>query len=536
MQRLYIYLYLFVCLSGAIAAAATPCVPPASLRAKLQASPNAETYREVGNWFGDHQKYECAVEAYRSGLKRAPRSSELLYLLGLNLLRKNDYAAAVEPLQKSIELKSDVIKAHLLLATAFEQLHRPIDARKEWFAALQLDPQSELALDGAGKNLLAGAQYWAVMQLLGSDPQPENLILDLAQAYQGFGDQDRAEALLRKAVATNPSSIALTRALITNLVSRVRYQQAAEFARKLAEQNPRDFDAQVLYVHVLVLSGDDEMARPLAQKLLAAAPHEFGPLYLNGVLESRSGNYELARAHLEEAVKANPNHYNTHFNLAITLSQLHDLAGAKEQFEKALALGATEPQLHFEYSKVLRALGDTQLANEQLQLYQKKQKEQGDRTTAAMKAGQADKEMESGDSQKAAALYRDAVAALPENAMLNFKLSLALEKSGDRKSEMEVLKKTVELDPSMAIAHYQLGYIAASQGDFSLAEQAYGRALAAAPAYVEAWIGLAGVLATESRYSEAQKAVENALKIDPTDTNALQLQKVLANSATQSSQ
>ena len=535
MQRLYIYLYLAACLARASAAATAPCSPPPLFREKLQ-RPGAEIYRQLGNWFADHQKYECAVEAYRTGLKRAPESSELYYLLGLNLLRKNDYQAAVEPLRKSIQLKPDVIKAHLLLATAYEQLNRPTDARKEWFAAIGLDPHSEMALDGASKNLLAARDFAAVMQLLGPDPQEENLILDLAQAYQLFGDQDRTSALLEKSVAAHPSSMTLTRALITHLVSQARYQRAAEFAKKLTEQNPRDLDAQVLYLHVLVLDDDEEKARPLAQKLLAAAPHDFVVLYLNGVLENRSGDYEPARTHLEEAVKLNPNHYNSHFNLGITLSNLRDLAGAKEQFEKALALGATEPQVRFEYSKVLRALGETQAATEQLQLYQKEQKEKADRTTAALKAGQADKEFQSGNSQKAVDLYREALAVQPDNAMLNFKLSLALEKIGDRKGEMEALKKTVQLDAGMAIAHYQLGYIAAAQGDFTLAEQEYGRAVAVAPGYVEAWIGLAAVLGTESRYPDAQKAVENALRIDPKDANALALQKELASAAAQAGQ
>ena len=536
MQKLYICLCIFVLVATATATAATGCVAPQSFREKLQGQPGAEIYRELGNWFADHQKYECAVQAYRTGLKRAPQSSELYYLLGLNLLRKNDYQAAVEPLQKSIQLKRDIDKPHLLLATAYEQLNRPADARKEWLAAIELDPHSEMALDGASKNLLAARDYAAVMQLLGPDPQQENLILDLAEAYRLFGDQDRALAVLEKAVAAHPSSTTLTRALITNLVSQARYQRAAEFAKKLAEQTPRDLDAQVLYLHVLVLDDDDEEARPLAQKLLAAAPHDFGVLYLNGVLENRSGNYERARAHLEEAVKINPNHYNSHFNLGITLSNLHDLAGAREQFEKALALGATEPQVRFEYSKVLRALGETQLATEQLQLYQKEQKEKGDRTTAALKSGQADKELQSGNSEKAIGLYREALAVQPDNAMLNFKLALALDKVGDRKDEMEALKKAVQFDPSMAIAHYQIGYVAAAQGDFALAEQEYGRAVAAAPGYLEAWVGLAAVLGTESRYPEAQKAVENALKIDPKDANALALRKELASAAAQAGQ
>ncbi len=528
---------IFVMGAAGSAASSTNCVPPKSFQTELQGSPNADVYARLGNWYGDHKQVGCAIEAVRSGLRGTPRSAELFYLLGLNLMRKGDSEAALLPLQRSIELQQDVIKPHLLLAVALEQLHRPMEARKEWLAAVKIDPHSEGALEGASKNFLADGDYAAVIELLGAQPQGETLTLDLAAALEGYGSQDQASELLEKALQTNPSSKELTRALITLLVSQKRFVRAAELAGELVRQNPQDIEAQVLFLHVLVLGGDENQARPLAQKLLAAAPHNFGVLYLSGILENLSGNYKAARAHLEEAVKLNPRHPNCHFNLGITLSQLHDLRGAREEFEKALALGATEPQVRFEYAKVLRALGETKLAGEQLQLYQKEEKEDADRTAAAIKAGQADKELASGgDPQKAVALYREAIASYPDNAMLNFKLSVALDRVGDRSDEMEALKKAIQLDPQMAVAHYQLAYLAALTGDFVLAENEYGQAVKAAPAYIQAWIGLAATLATENRFSEAQQAVKHALKIDPKNANAIELQKELTNAAAQANQ
>ena len=156
-----------------------------------------------------------------------------------------------------------------------------------------------------------------------------------------------------------------------------------------------------------------------------------------------------------------------------------------------------------------------------------------DRTLAASKVAQGDQALASDNAKQAVALYHDAVAAQPENAMLNFKLSVALDRLGDRNGEMEALKRTVQIDPSMAIAHYQLGYLASLQGDFVLAEEQYREAVRAVPAYVEGWIGLAATLATESRLPEAQKAIESALQIDPKNVNALELQKQINTAASQ---
>jgi len=533
MRHGYIYLGLLIGITRLCPAGSSTCVPPKDLEAKIQTQPKADTYAEIGMWYGDHGKYACAVGAYQAAVKREPKSAEFLYLLGLNLLRAGEVSAAVKALQQSIQITPDVLKPHLLLATALEQLHRPAEARTEWMAGLKIDPHSDVALDGASKNLLAARDFGAVVTLLGPQPEGENLILDLAAAYEGAEMPDQEIEVLKKGLDANPSSDALTRALITDLALRGRYQEAAKLGEKFVQQHPRDLDAQILYLHVLVLNDDEDLARPLAKKLLAAAPKDFAVLYLNGVLENRSGNYAGGRSFLEQAVALNPNHYNSRYNLGIALSNLGDPQGAKQQFEKALALGAFEPQVRFEYAKVLRTLGETQLADEQLKLYQQEQKAKADRTLAASKMAQADKELADGDPKKAVALYRDALAVLPENAMLSYKLSVALDRVGDTAGEQEALRKAVQLDPDMAIAHNQLGYLAFSGGDPATAESQFREAVRAAPGYTDAWISLAATLGTESRYPEAQQAVQRALEIDPHNAKAMELQKDLANAAGQ---
>ncbi len=528
MHRSFILLGLVFAVSGLCTASSSVCTPPPALKSKLQRNPSADTYAELGMWYGDHDQYACAVEAYSHALKLEPKSAEFLYLLGLNLLRQGNFGDAVRPLQQSIEIKPDILKAHLLLATALDELHQSTEARAEWIAALKIDPHSELALDGASKNLLTAGQFDAVIGLLGPEPKGETLVLDLAAAYAGSGSAERAIEILTKAVEATPKSRPLTRTLISELVLQSRYQEAAKLADKLVQQYPSDLDAKILYLHVLVLSDDEDLARPLAKKLLVAAPHDFTVLYLNGVLENRSGNYAGGRDFLQKAVAINPNHYNSHFNLGIALSNLNDPQGAREQFEKALALGAHEPAVRFEYAKVLRKLGETQLAAEQLKLYQEEQKAAADQTMAANKTAQADKELASGDPKRAVALYRDALAVLPDSALLNYKLSTALDKTGDAGAERDALQKAVQIDPKMAIAHRQLGYLAFNDGDFATAEEQFREAVQAAPGFTDAWISLAATLATESRRPEALEAVHHALEIDPHNANALALQKDLA--------
>ena len=159
MRRLCLYFILMVSVCSVCAARSTACTPPPELQTKVQSQAKADPYAEVGMWYANHGRFDCAVSSYRAAVKRKPGSAEFLYLLGLNLLRNRDFQGAIQPLQQSIQINSSAIKPHILLATAFEDLHRTPEAQTEWLAALKIDQHSDVALDGASKNFLAAGDF-----------------------------------------------------------------------------------------------------------------------------------------------------------------------------------------------------------------------------------------------------------------------------------------------------------------------------------------------------------------------------------------
>ena len=504
------------------------CAGPPALQAKVRTQPDTESFVQLGTWFGDRHQYACAVEAYRAALKLEPGSARLSYLLGLGLYYAGKPEESVRALQQSIQLMPEVANPHLILARALGQLHRMEEAKSEWEAALKIDPRSTIALDGLSKSLIAEGDYASVIGLLQSAPPSQDLTLDLARAYDLEGSLDDAAKTLAEAVRADPSSLRLSEALVMIFARQAHFEEAAQLAAKRVRLHPHNLAAQELYLHVLVLNDDVKTAQPLARKLLATAPHDFGVLYLNGVLEREAGQYPAARKHLEEAITLDPSHYNSRYNLGVVLAELGDPKGAREQLEKALALGATEPQIRFKLAAVLRTLGETQLAQEQLKLYQEEEKAKADRTLAASKSAQAAKELDGGDPAKAAALYREALAAYPRDASLAYKLATALDRTGNTEEERTVLEQAVQIDPDFALAQNQLGYLASRGGDTASAEEHFRQAVRASPGYTQAWVSLAATLGMESRFPEAQEAIASALRLDPNNAEAQQLRKELA--------
>jgi Flp pilus assembly protein TadD len=516
---------------------AATCSASATLDAKLRAKPSAETYSERGAWFEEHRQFGCAAEDFQKASQLNPSSAGLAYLLGHSLYSSGAVADAVGPLQDSVRLDPKLLKAHLLLGAALDQMNRALDAEIEWRAVLALDPKSATALSALSKDLLADKNYSAEIALLGprshSVPFTSDLTLDLAMAYGQTGKLEEADEILRTALRAQPASLPLAEALAATLVLQARRQEASVVLETAIKHHPADLKARVLYLWILVQQDEAEKAQQLATKLLAEAPHNWEILYLNGVLERRAGEYEAARDHLQQAVALNPSHFESRRNLGSVLAQLKDPQAAREQLQKAINLGDEDPAVRFELAAVLRTLGENQEADDQLKIYKQEAQEKSDLTQAYAKSDFADQKMAAGDSQQAIALYREALVANPRDASLAYKLAMACEKAGDSTSERAALEQAIQINPQMAEAQNQLGYLDSRAGDTASAEAHFQRAVRASPGYAKAWVNLAATLYLDSKLAEAKEAVERALQLDPGNPQAQKLLSTIETSQTQ---
>jgi tetratricopeptide (TPR) repeat protein len=412
------------------------------------------------------------------------------------------------------------------LGAWFAQQHQYSCAAEAFRSALKIKPDSRSALDGLAKSLNANGDYASVISLLRPVQLDEPLALDLAFAYAKTEMLDRASEVLARALKTAPSSLPLTSALVTVEVNQSRLEEAARLAGKFAQQHPGNLGAQKLYLRALVLNDQTAFARPLGRKLLSLAPHDFEVLYQNGILEREAHEYAAARVHLQQAVALNPSQPGPHFNLGLVLEKLEDAEGAKDQLQESIALGDTNPQVHFALGGVLHTLGDPKAA-EEFKLYQQALQANDLHQIAVERSAEAAAELAKGETKKAVALYREAVEASPQDALLHYQLALALDRMGDTAAEDTELQQAVKTDPSLALAQNQLGYLASQTGDSSSAERYYRLAVEAAPEYSDAWVNLAATLGMENRFPEALQAVDKALKLDPHNASAQQLRQAL---------
>jgi len=513
------------------ALAAAPCIASPQLQARLRATPGSETYASLGSWFADRKRFDCAAAAFASASRLQPNSATLAYLWGLSLSSAGQDQQALAPLNRAIELDANDIRPHLVLAAALERLKEPSESEAQWRAALAIDPESAVALDSLSQQFVDRKNFSSVIALL-DRPGKEAVrtpiqSLNLGIAYAGSAELDKAANVLREGLNNNPESLPIANELAVVLMLTGRDREAYGVFDLALSRHPDHQPTQILYLHTLV-SSNSEKAPEYGRKLLALYPDQWEVLYLVAVLESREGDFEHARTHLQRSVALNPGYYQAQDELGSVLSKLGDLAGAREHLEKAIALGDNQPEVEYDLAKVLQRLGDTAQAQEKLRIYRQLKKTRSDTIQAAGKAEVGDQAMAAGDPAKAASLYREALETDPEEPLLYYKLSKALDKMKDIAGEKTALQRTLELNPNLAEAQNQMGYLADREGDFPRAESYFRAAVRASPSYIAAWINLAATLAGEDKMQDAKQALAHALEIDPDNAQARGLADALA--------
>jgi tetratricopeptide (TPR) repeat protein len=523
-------LAVLICLTAGVVSHAS-CTSPPSIKARLESKPNADTYADLGKWFGDRKQFQCAAQAFASAFKLRPDSAALAYMWGLSLYSAGETQAALAPLRQAASLTPADARPYLVLGSALDGAGRTADAEREWRAALAIDPGSAAALDQLSSDLLTDKDYAGTIDLL---EQPAHQTqrtaqqsLNLGLAYAKTLQLREAEKVLHDGLDATPDSLPLANELAVVFMLLERPEEADKVLTAALDRHPGDLNTQVLYLRVL-LSRHADIAKQFGQKLLSAAPRNWEVLYLNAQLEMRDGELPQARVYLEQSVALKPDYFQSHTELANVLFSLKDLPGAKAQLEKAIELGDNEPAVQYQLAKVLQSLGETAQAHEKMQIYQAMRKAESDQALAVGKIELGDRALATGDAAQAVAFYREALADDPNEARVVYKLSRALDKTNDLVNEKAELQRAIELNPNLAEAQNQLGYLSGKAGDLAHAESCYRAAVHASPSYLVAWINLAATLADEAKWQDARQAAARALEIDPNSAEARRLAGAIA--------
>jgi Flp pilus assembly protein TadD len=289
-------------------------------------------------------------------------------------LDKNDYTAAIPPLQKFIAEKPDVAYAHFQLAYAYTSLHQDDEARAEYEKAATLDPKMAEAHLNLGILLLekdpaaAAVALRKAVELLPSQSRPRFLLgvaLERSNDFSGAaaafaaastldpGDSEtalhlanadlqlkkpaEAEGKFRDVLASEPKSPQALRGLALSLDAQSKPEALDAYRNYLAVQ-PNDASAKKRFVQLLVANKQFDEALAVSGQSANGQSPTLDDLKLRADIQIGQNKFDDAGKTLQQAIALAPKDPQLHGGLGRLYLQQRKFPEAERELKIAIQL------------------------------------------------------------------------------------------------------------------------------------------------------------------------------------------------------
>jgi Flp pilus assembly protein TadD len=289
-------------------------------------------------------------------------------------LDKNNFEAAIPPLQKFLAEKSDVAFAHFQLAYAYTGLNRTEEARAEYERCITLEPKMAEAQLNLGILLLekdpaaAAAPLRKAVELLPSQSRPRFLLgvalersgdlTGAAESFESASHLDAAdnEALIhlggvylqlkkptdaerkfRMVLERQPKSAAALRGLALSLDAESKPEAVEAYRRYLATES-QDTTMRARFVQLLVANKQFDEALAETEKSANGQAASLDALRLRADILIGQNKFDEAVAILKHAIALAPRDAQLHGGLGRLYLQKREFADAERELKIAIQL------------------------------------------------------------------------------------------------------------------------------------------------------------------------------------------------------
>ncbi len=283
---------------------------------------------------------------------------------------KNDFEAAIPPLQKFIAEKPDLAYAHFQLAFAYTSLKRPAEARTEYERAIELDPKFYEAYLNLGTLLLDSDPKAAVSPLrkaVDLQPAQNHSRYLLAVALDRSGEDSAAAEEFQKVLSLEPNDLPSVNYLGWYFLGHQKPADAEVKFRHALQLDPKNLKASLGLAQSLAVLQKPEAAEAFQQYLsINSGDNDARTQLIHFLIDQKQ--YEAALTEINKSPDANP-------PTADTLKLRADLQVAQKNnqdaitsLQKALVLRPQDPQLHGGLGRLYMGIRDFPNAEKELKL------------------------------------------------------------------------------------------------------------------------------------------------------------------------
>lgn len=314
------------------------------LREVGMARDDALFQRMLGDVYANAGDYEQANVYYDRATQLDPKCADCYYRWWAALYDQGDYEAAVEPIQRAIDLSPEDYTYLANLGKTYYHLEDEQNAKSAFRRAVAIAPA--YAFNSWGNALYELERYDEAVvkyqQAIEMAPDDATYYSNLGGAYKEMEEYELAMAAYAEAVALNPNYDAVYNRWGNILYNLERYEEAAEKYRQAIAIDPNDAVYRSNLGGAYRKLGEWELA---AEAYAAAV--EIDPTYAHawnqwGNALYAQGRYADAADKYQQAVNLQPDTPVYHYNLGLAYYQLGRYADARPEFQRAADLAAQQ--------------------------------------------------------------------------------------------------------------------------------------------------------------------------------------------------
>ncbi len=305
---------------------------------------------------------DAAEPSLRNAQTLMPDDVRWPYYLGRIHEANGDLAASAQSYGRAVELRPDDLATRVVLANVlFTQ--GDLDAAEQMYSqALDRHPDAPAAQVGLGRVALSRQEYSdAVARLeqgLAAAPWANAVHYQLALAYRGLGDTERAEAHLQlqgdvEALPPDPLRQELDELLESANAYNIRggraldagnYRTAADLFRRGLELDPTDPSLRQRLGVALFQLGDVTGAMQEFEQVVEAAPEHTEAQFSLAVVLADQGRDQEAIEHFTAVLENDPAYLQARVQLAQSLARTGRSDEAVSHFDQVLEMDPTRQE------------------------------------------------------------------------------------------------------------------------------------------------------------------------------------------------
>jgi tetratricopeptide (TPR) repeat protein len=239
--------------------------------------PTAAAHAILGVSLEAEQRHEEALPELRQGA--AGGYSRTYFHLGGALFNHGDTAAAIPALETFLRLEPNLLEAvtaRMLLARAYIDQHRWVDATTELRQVLQMRPSNVDALGLLADSLFAQQKLEESIALystfLASRPNDVGALINLGVANASLGRAKDARAAFERGLAVDPKDVRIHRNLAALALNAGDVDGGRRSAERAVQSAPNDAESHDLLGRALAMGGRNAEARAEFERALRLDP------------------------------------------------------------------------------------------------------------------------------------------------------------------------------------------------------------------------------------------------------------------------